>query len=273
MSERYSRFDIISLCSCTSARIFSSAAANGFFAGVTPCCARNTAPPPHTIIAIITIATNPLTRRALIVSESSAQSGPYLKTSDSTLDAPPLILVSKLFSHPQSVLEELCWKKCAGRRSSPSRRQQNETRPHRHSRSRQNHPRLRNLLTPEKIRLQRRTRHRSRAPIPIPCQRRHHSRRPALDSPRPNRRRTRRRPPRTSRHLRSRRPRQLLLPRQQIRPPAAPRALARLVDELLLVSRRRPARRIFEIPSDGFRSEDRAFQQRIHDLLNELLVT
>jgi nicotinamide riboside kinase len=26
-----------------------------------------------------------------------------------------------------------------------------------------------------------------------------------------------------------------------------------------------------EIPSDGFRSEDRAFQQRIHDLLNELL--
>jgi hypothetical protein len=27
----------------------------------------------------------------------------------------------------------------------------------------------------------------------------------------------------------------------------------------------------FEIPSDGFRSEDRAFQQRIHDLLNELL--
>src|SRR6201987_1581259 len=116
------------------------------------------------------------------------QSGPYLKTSDSTLDAPPLILVSKLFSHPQSVLEELCWKKCAGRRSSPSRRQQNETRPHRHSRSRQNHPRLRNLLASEKIRLQRRTRHRSRAPIPIPCQRRHHSRRPALDSPRPNRR-------------------------------------------------------------------------------------
>lgn len=27
----------------------------------------------------------------------------------------------------------------------------------------------------------------------------------------------------------------------------------------------------FEIPSDGFRSEDRAFQQRIHVLLNELL--
>src|SRR5580698_11515998 len=27
----------------------------------------------------------------------------------------------------------------------------------------------------------------------------------------------------------------------------------------------------FEIPSDGFRSEDRAFQQRIHDLLVELL--
>src|SRR5580692_12735677 len=147
MSERYSRFDIISLWSCTSARIFSSAVANGFFAGGVPCCACN-ATPPHIIIAAITIATNPLTRRALIVFDSSAQSGPYLKTSDSTLDAPPLILVSKLFSHTQSVLEELCWKKCAGRRSSPSRRQQNETRPHRHSRSRQNHPRLRNLLAP-----------------------------------------------------------------------------------------------------------------------------
>src|ERR1700746_1557880 len=85
--------------------------------------------------------------------------------------------------------------KCARRRCASTRRQQNETRPHRHSRSRQNPPRLRNLLAPEKIRLQRRTRHRSRAPIPIPCQRRHHSRRPALDSPRANRRRTRRRPP------------------------------------------------------------------------------
>ena len=101
------------------------------------------------IIAATTIATNPLTRRALIVSESSAPSGPYLKTSDSTLDVPPLILVSKLFSHPQSVLEELCWENGAGGRSSPSHRQQNETRPHRHSRSRQNHPRLRNLLAPE----------------------------------------------------------------------------------------------------------------------------
>src|ERR1700746_1966605 len=49
------------------------------------------------------------------------------ETSDSTLDAPPVLHVSNLFSHPT---------KCARRRWSSSRRQQNETRPHRHSRSR-----------------------------------------------------------------------------------------------------------------------------------------